>query len=83
VARLVLGDGETLVARSCGGGGYGPPWERDPETVRQSVEDGWISAGRAESVYGVVLDAAGAVNVQETNAARERLASGTHTVTAR
>jgi len=76
VARLVLNDGETLIAHSCGGGGYGPPWERDPEAVQRNVADGWISRNRAATVYGVVLDAFGAVDGQETNAARERLARG-------
>jgi N-methylhydantoinase B len=83
VARLVLDAGETLIAHSCGGGGYGPPWERDRETVRQNVADGWISRERAEAVYGVVLDASGAVDGQETDAARERLASSRGTITAR
>jgi N-methylhydantoinase B len=74
VARLVLNDGETLIARSCGGGGYGPPLERDPEAVRRNVVDGWISRDRAATVYGVVLDASGAVDGQETKLARESLA---------
>ena len=82
VARLVLNDGETLIAHSCGGGGYGPPWERDPEHVRRNVEDGWISRQRAATVYGVVLDDSGAVDGQETNAARERLARSREAITA-
>ncbi len=83
VGRLVLNDGETLIARSCGGGGYGPPSERDPEAVRRNVQDGWISRDRATTVYGVVLDASGAVNRKETDAARERLARSRETITAR
>jgi N-methylhydantoinase B len=83
VARLILDDGETLIAHSCGGGGYGPPWERDPETVRRNVADGWISRERAEAVYGVVLDASGAVNGEETDAARERLANSRETIAPR
>jgi N-methylhydantoinase B len=73
VARLVLQDGETLVARSCAGGGYGPPWERDPELVRRNVEEGWVSVERARAVYGVVLDATGAVDLEATRAARASL----------
>jgi N-methylhydantoinase B len=83
VARLVLNEGETLIARSCGGGGYGPPWERDPEAVRRNVAEGWISRDRAEIVYGVIFDAAGTVNGQETNAARERLARSREAIAAR
>src|SRR5581483_7241062 len=83
VARVVRREGETLVAQSCGGGGDGPPWERDPESVRRNVADGWISWERAEAVYGVVLDESGAVNSQETNAARERLARNSQAIAAR
>jgi N-methylhydantoinase B len=54
-ARLVLEPGETIVSLSCGGGGYGPPTERDPERVRHDVDEGWITRERAERVYGVVL----------------------------
>jgi N-methylhydantoinase B len=74
VGRLVLNDGQTLIARSCGGGGYGPPWERAPEAVRRNVEEGWLSPERAATVYGVILDAAGRIDSRETAAARERLA---------
>ncbi len=49
---VTLAPGETLVAICCGGGGYGPPLERDPERVRHDVAEGWISAERAKRVYG-------------------------------
>lgn len=52
-ARVVLEPGETIISVSCGGGGYGPPGERDPERVRRDLEEGWISADRATSVYGL------------------------------
>ena len=74
VERLVLNDGETLVARSCAGGGYGPPWDRAPETVRAHVEEGWISVERARTVYGVVFDSSGKVDFEATRAARTLLA---------
>ena len=38
---------------SSGGGGYGPPRERDPDRVRRDVAEGWISPERARDVYGV------------------------------
>ena len=50
---VTLCPGETLVAICCGGGGYGPPAERDPDRVRHDVLEGWISAERAERVYRV------------------------------
>ncbi len=39
--------------RTCGGGGYGDPRERDPEAVRRDVREGKVSAERAREVYGV------------------------------
>ncbi|WP_037067085.1 hydantoinase B/oxoprolinase family protein [Pseudonocardia acaciae] len=56
---LVLRDGETVISLACGGGGYGPPHEREVERVAHDVSEGWISAERARQVYGVVFDADG------------------------
>jgi N-methylhydantoinase B len=39
-----------------GGGGWGSPYERDPEAVRWDVIEGLVSVERARTVYGVVLD---------------------------
>jgi N-methylhydantoinase B len=50
---VMLQPGETIVARCCGGGGYGDPVDRDPERVRDDVSEGWISGERARAVYGV------------------------------
>jgi N-methylhydantoinase B len=35
-----------------GGGGYGPPAERDPEAVRRDVSEGYVSAEAARRDYG-------------------------------
>ena len=45
--------GETLRVRSGGGGGYGPPAERDPEAVRRDIAEGYVSAAAAQRDYGV------------------------------
>ncbi|MFG2196074.1 hydantoinase B/oxoprolinase family protein [Streptomyces sp. NPDC048639] len=50
-------EGETLVARTSGGGGYGPPDARPPEEVARDVREQWISEQRAWEVYRVALDA--------------------------
>lgn len=47
-----IGQGEVLSHVSAGGGGYGPPSERDPAALRADVEDGRITAETAERVYG-------------------------------
>ena len=54
-ARLVIQPGETVVSMCTGGGGYGPPEERDPFRVARDVAEGWVSRGRAEEVYRVAL----------------------------
>ena len=43
--------GDTVSYRTCGGGGYGPPEERDAELVAQDVREGKVSAVRAREVY--------------------------------
>jgi N-methylhydantoinase B len=39
---------------SARGGGYGPAFERDPGRVLHDLREGWITAVRARSMYGVV-----------------------------
>ena len=38
-----------------GGGGYGPPFERDPQAVLDDVVNGYVSVEAAEASYGVVI----------------------------
>ena len=53
---VTLADGERLVSITAGGGGYGPPFERDVAAVHKDVVEGLISRERARDVYGVSLD---------------------------
>jgi N-methylhydantoinase B len=64
--HVVLEPGETVVAYSCGGGGYGPPFERELARVSRDVAEGWISATRAAEAYGVVVDADGKIDLAAT-----------------
>jgi N-methylhydantoinase B len=41
---------------TCGGGGWGDPFSRDPMLVQQDVACGFVSAPGALEDYGVVLD---------------------------
>ncbi|ELY38987.1 hydantoinase B/oxoprolinase family protein [Natronorubrum tibetense] len=50
-------EGDAFVRPSSGGGGFGDPLERDPEAVREDVIDDYVSIERAETDYGVVIDA--------------------------
>jgi N-methylhydantoinase B len=53
--NLRLTQGDRLIVRTGGGGGFGPPGERPPELVRRDVTRGIISVDRAEKDYGVAL----------------------------
>lgn len=66
-------EGDLVVMQAAGGGGYGDALERDPEAVAADVLDGYVTAARAESVYGVVLDAEGDPDAEATGAQRDRL----------
>jgi N-methylhydantoinase B len=67
---VAIREGEHIVSICTGGGGYGDPVQREPELVAQDVAEGWITAGRAREVYGVVLDPGGTVDAAATDAAR-------------
>ena len=41
---------------TCGGGGYGPAAEREPERVLRDVLEGKVSVERARDVYGVAIE---------------------------
>lgn len=49
--------GDRLIYVNGGGGGYGPPIERERERVLEDVLDGWVSVEAARDLYGVVLQA--------------------------
>ena len=53
---LDLVPGDVISVRTCGGGGYGPPEERDPERVLRDVLEGKVSAERAREIYRVAVD---------------------------
>jgi N-methylhydantoinase B len=51
-----LQPGDVISYRTCGGGGFGPPREREPELVLRDVREGKISVERARAAYGVAVD---------------------------
>ena len=53
---LQLKPGDVISYRTSGGGGFGPPEERDPALVLRDVRDGKVSVERARSVYKVAID---------------------------
>lgn len=73
LSGAVLQPGEVLQLLTPGGGGYGPPVERDVRAVLEDVRAGRISEGHAEQFYGVVIHE-GRVDGAKTEATRRRLA---------
>lgn len=69
-AQVVLNPGERVVSMSCGGGGYGSPFARDPRRVAKDVREGWVSRARAANVYGVAIGERGEVDAAETERLR-------------
>jgi N-methylhydantoinase B len=53
---LKLKRGDLLRLMTCGGGGWGDPFTRDPMIVQQDVARGFVSVQGALTDYGVVLD---------------------------
>ncbi len=66
---LDLVPGDVISVRTCGGGGYGPAEERDPERVLRDVLEGKVSPERARDIYRVAI-AEGAVDDASTEALR-------------
>jgi N-methylhydantoinase B/oxoprolinase/acetone carboxylase alpha subunit len=63
--------GEVLLHVQPGAGGYGNPFERDPERVLEDVLDGKLSPAYAERTYGVAVDIQmGKVDVERTRLLR-------------
>ncbi|HTU21434.1 MAG TPA: hydantoinase B/oxoprolinase family protein [Gemmataceae bacterium] len=53
---IELQPGDVVSYRTCGGGGYGCPEERDPELVLRDVREGKVSLRQAREAYGVAID---------------------------
>jgi N-methylhydantoinase B len=52
---VALEAGDVISYRTCGGGGYGPPEERDPARVLRDVLEDKVSVERAREVYRVAV----------------------------
>jgi N-methylhydantoinase B len=66
-----LAVGDVISYRTCGGGGYGAPQERDPVLVQRDVRDRKVSVERARELYRVAIDpATWSVDDEETERLR-------------
>ncbi len=72
VEGIRVNEGDVLYFNTWGGGGWGDPYQRDPELVRQDVERRLVTregAGR----YGVVIAENGEVDTKATASMRAQL----------
>ncbi len=68
--------GDRVAFYSAGGGGYGNPFERDPEAVIEDVINGYVTIDRAREDYGVVVSPdTFAIDTAATEACRSKKAS--------
>ena len=53
---LALKEGDAVVLRGGGGGGFGSPLDRPAPRVREDVRQGYVTPEAARALYGVVID---------------------------
>jgi N-methylhydantoinase B len=53
--RAKVGVGDRAIYTTAGGGGYGPPVEREPSRVLEDVLEGYVSRDAARDIYLVVI----------------------------
>jgi N-methylhydantoinase B len=63
---LMVANGDRFVNRPAGGGGFGNPFERDPDVVAADVRNDYVSREAAGTSYGVVLRDDGTVDTTAT-----------------
>ncbi len=66
----IIPDGERLILMLPGGGGMGPPTERDPSRVAQDVRAGLVSVQNARALYKVATDTNGILDEPATRELR-------------
>jgi N-methylhydantoinase B len=71
VSNNAFGVGGKITNLTGGGGGWGNPFEREPDRVLEDVIQGYVSLDSAERDYGVKIDAASlTVDIAKTNGLR-------------
>ncbi|MBX6369751.1 MAG: hydantoinase B/oxoprolinase family protein [Rhodospirillales bacterium] len=75
VGGFQLQQEDVVLIRSAGGGGYGDPLARSPESVAADVREGYVSVEAARDRYGVVLGPGLTVDAAATAKRRQELAA--------
>jgi len=65
-----LNKGDTFTLLTGGGGGFGPPVERDPERVINDLRQGYICNESAKKIYKVAVLKAGSIDIKATSELR-------------
>lgn len=73
ITHIALTRGDIFVAQSGAGGGIGDPLLREPELVAGDLVAGYVTEQHARELYGVIIDAGGAVDQQATTARRDEI----------
>ncbi|MFN8150455.1 MAG: hydantoinase B/oxoprolinase family protein [Solirubrobacterales bacterium] len=62
--NVVLHDGDEIRYRTPGGGGFGPPADRDRNAVVDDVADGYVTVEEAARAYGLEITAESGIDEQ-------------------
>ena len=68
-----LAEGTVVSLRTAGGGGYGRPWDREPDAVARDVRDGLVSEEAARERYGTAIKRVGSGAIEVDSAATSAL----------
>lgn len=77
-SHYVLKPGQAVTLKLPGGGGFAPPYLREPQRVLHDARQGYVSLAAAERDYGVVIDVETmTIDIEATNARRKEMEAGT------
>ncbi|HEU5018354.1 MAG TPA: hypothetical protein VFT69_10340, partial [Pseudolabrys sp.] len=65
--------GDAYILRSGGGGGYGPPLDRDLDRLERDVRGGYVSREAAENLYGAAFRADGRIDREASARRRDEM----------
>jgi len=73
-SNVTINEGDRVEIVLSGGGGWGAPFEREPEAVLSDVMNGYVSLAGAKDHYGVVIDPdTMTIDREATSKLRERM----------
>jgi N-methylhydantoinase B len=65
--------GDTMRVVAGGGGGFGPPWEREPDRVLADIAAGYVTPAHAAEAYGILLGPDDVLDIAATERRRAQL----------